>query len=73
MKQRVFYLEFNPIDYASCGHMLFKVMDICLKEHGYPFEEYNFKVGRVPNNAELHFIKAEIWLPDNHTNNNYLL
>jgi hypothetical protein len=69
---RYFYFEFDPRDYTSLGHLLSHAKDHCYLEHGKYFDEYDLQVGRLPDNAELHFFKASIDLPMNHPNENYL-
>lgn len=68
-----FYIEFNPLDVVDIIDLIDKAQSMCKAEHGIHFDQYDFKVGRLHNNAELHYLKAIIYLPIGHENRNFLL
>jgi hypothetical protein len=73
MKGRLFYIEFNPKDFKRASDVIQKASDVCMYEHGVYFNLWDMEIGKVVANAELYYIKAAILLPDNHTNENYLI
>jgi hypothetical protein len=73
MRQRYFYLEFDPRNFKKGSDLIMSCQDLCREEHGKYFEQFDLQVGKLPANAELYFLKAEIWLPFDHSNNNYLI
>lgn len=73
MKYRYFYLEFNPKNQINILGLIEHANRVCRKEHGKFLNEFDLSIGCVSDNAELHYIKAGIWLPRDHKNNNFLL
>lgn len=61
-KETIFYQEFDPRNFVDVHDLINKMQERCMKLHQVNFNQYGFEVGRLLNNAELHFIKAPVWI-----------
>jgi hypothetical protein len=67
-----FYLEFDPRTVVDVADLIDQALHICKTEHGKYFNQFEIEIGRLNDNAELYFLKAEIVLPVGHENRNLL-
>lgn len=51
------YLEFNPKDFVDIEHLLSRTKKT-YEDLGVDFPEYEFEIGRLTLDAELHYLKA---------------
>ena len=59
-KTEMVYAEFNPRDFKTVNEVIDRVKANVFKKYGENLNEFEIKVGRLHNNAELHFLKSTV-------------
>lgn len=60
---RQFYIEFNPIDYETMQHLINDAASILFDQTGCTLNQFELSVGRLHNNAELHYLRTLVTVP----------
>jgi hypothetical protein len=61
MAQHTFKFEFNPREFLDIHALIKKAQELCFEQHGVSFNQYDFTVKPVRNNAEFHVFKTIIY------------